>query len=46
MKCHRCSGSMVYEKVYREEGECFGWRCIDCGEIIDYVILKNRYEQN
>jgi hypothetical protein len=45
MKCHRCSGSMVYETFYTEEGEFFGWRCIICGEVIDHVILENRYGQ-
>ena len=46
MKCHRCNGSMIYEKFYSEDGDFFGWRCIVCGEIIDQVILKNRYQQN
>jgi len=45
MKCHRCNGSMVYEHFYSEEGECLGWRCIVCGEVIDHVILENRYGQ-
>jgi hypothetical protein len=43
MKCHRCKGSMVYETFYTAEGEFFGWRCIVCGEVIDQVILENRY---
>jgi hypothetical protein len=43
MKCHRCKGSMVYEKFYGEEGEFSGWRCLVCGEVIDQVILENRY---
>ena len=46
MKCHRCNGAMVYEKFYSEDGDFFGWRCVVCGEIIDQVILKNRYQQN
>ncbi len=43
MKCSRCNGSMVHEHFYTEEGEFLGWRCIICGEIIDQVILENRY---
>ncbi len=46
MKCHRCKGPMIYEKFYDESEEFFGWRCVVCGEIIDDVILKNRYQQN
>ena len=46
MKCHRCNGPMTYEKFYGGNEEFFGWRCIVCGEIIDDVILKNRYQQN
>jgi late competence protein required for DNA uptake (superfamily II DNA/RNA helicase) len=45
MKCHRCNGSMVYEKFCSEEGEFFGWRCLVCGEVIDQLILENRYGQ-
>jgi len=43
MKCHRCNGSMIYERFYSEEGECTGWRCLVCGDIVDEVILKNRF---
>lgn len=25
-----------------ERGECFGWRCINCGERIDPLIMANR----
>jgi uncharacterized Zn finger protein len=46
MKCRRCNGSMVYEKVESEEGDFFAWRCIACGEVIDQVILKNRHQEN
>ena len=43
MKCNRCNGSMIYEKFYGDGETFFGWRCVVCGEIIDQVILKNRY---
>ena len=45
MKCYRCNGFMVYERFYGEEGAFAAWRCVVCGEIIDHVILKNRYGQ-
>ena len=43
MKCHRCNGYMVYEQFDSEEGEFVGWRCIVCGDIVDEVILRNRF---
>ena len=45
MKCHRCGGTMAYEKFFGATEDFFGWRCILCGEIVDQVILKNRYSK-
>jgi tRNA(Ile2) C34 agmatinyltransferase TiaS len=42
MKCHRCGSVMVYERFYGPGENFLGWRCIQCGEIIDEVILENR----
>ena len=42
MKCPRCSGVMSYEKFYSSNESLFGWRCINCGDIVDQVILENR----
>lgn len=47
MTCHRCHGLMVLEEIcdFHEIGEalCFdGYRCLQCGEIVDAVILDNR----
>jgi len=33
---------MVYERFYGPGENFFGWRCIQCGEILDEVILENR----
>jgi hypothetical protein len=44
MKCHRCGSVMVYERFYGPYEYFLGWRCIQCGEIIDQVILENRKE--
>jgi hypothetical protein len=45
MRCHRCGGIMVYEKFYGPHEQFLGWRCIFCGEIVDEVILENRFAQ-
>jgi len=45
MKCDRCGGPMTYEKFYGQAEDYFGWRCISCGEIVDEVILQNRYRR-
>ncbi len=42
MKCPRCRGAMSYEKFYSSHESFFGWRCINCGDIVDQVILENR----
>lgn len=44
MKCHRCGSVMVYERFYGPEEQFLGWRCIQCGEILDQVIQENRKE--
>lgn len=43
-KCPKCNGYMVYDSFYDQEtGESHrGWRCINCGKIIDQVMLQNR----
>lgn len=46
--CPRCHGYMVplipdgSEELLVELGEWFGWRCINCGERIDPLIMANR----
>ena len=42
MKCPRCQGAMAFEKFYGPHEYFFGWRCVNCGEIVDQVILDNR----
>jgi hypothetical protein len=47
MTCHRCQGFMcpVDFLVGRSESECDsvrGWRCVACGEIVDWMIVWNR----
>jgi hypothetical protein len=42
MKCDRCGSAMFQEKFYGRHEHFLGWKCIYCGEIIDYLILENR----
>jgi hypothetical protein len=42
MKCDRCGSAMVQEKFYGSQEHFLGWKCIYCGEIVDYLILQNR----
>jgi hypothetical protein len=38
--CHRCGGLMVTE--WCSELDSVAWRCVQCGELLDAVILQNR----
>lgn len=47
MECIRCKGLMVFEEFFSGGENSLpwsykGWRCLDCGEIIDPLILLNR----
>lgn len=33
---------MTYEKFLNKLEYFHGWRCINCGEIVDAVIMENR----
>ena len=40
--CHRCGGLMVEDSCYSNAGYSVGSRCIQCGDVVDPVILKHR----
>jgi len=42
MKCHRCGSVMVSEIFHGPDEPFWGLRYIQCGEILDEGILKNR----
>ena len=47
MRCAKCGGLMNWEEFFSVMTESLPWsykgyRCIDCGEIIDPIILQNR----
>jgi len=47
MRCHRCQGRMIQDNfidVHDDTGilDFQGWRCLNCGNIVDPVIGKHR----
>ena len=40
--CPRCNGRMVPQDFFGREGRFSGWRCVNCGEIVDPTIYQNR----
>jgi uncharacterized OB-fold protein len=49
MTCHRCGGLMLAERYddlydYTEQAEFTGWRCVNCGTVLDPVIRANRHQ--
>jgi uncharacterized Zn finger protein len=43
--CLKCNGPLVHESVNTEEGSSRTLRCIMCGEVVDPVILVNRWKR-
>ena len=39
-RCLRCRGLMVIEPCF----DFLAWRCVQCGDVIDPVILQNRQQ--
>lgn len=42
MGCEKCKGLMIEERYSDYFLVCHGWKCLNCGEIVDPIILKNR----
>jgi hypothetical protein len=47
MTCHRCGGLMLTEQYddlhdYTGHAAFAGWRCVNCGAVLDPVIAGNR----
>lgn len=40
--CPRCNGRMVPQDFFGREGYFSGWRCVNCGEIMDPIMYQNR----
>lgn len=48
MKCQRCQGLMIKDKIYDPDGQFLHldiWRCVNCGETVDAAILQARKEK-
>lgn len=47
MRCRRCQGLMVCERFVDLAQTnllwAFAWRCVNCGEVLDAVILSHRW---
>ena len=41
-RCPRCNWAMVYERFQDMLDLFFAWRCLNCGEIVDPVVARNR----
>ncbi len=42
MKCPKCTGLLIQEKIREYGGQFHGWRCIQCGLRLDQTIAQNR----
>lgn len=47
MKCTRCQGLMIREQFvdFWDDTGCHdfaGWRCLNCGEVVDPLVLMHR----
>jgi len=41
-RCARCGGAMIFERFLATMEIFHAWRCLNCGEIMDPVVQKNR----
>lgn len=42
VRCPRCDGAMVFERFQDMLTLFYSWRCLNCGEIVDPVVARNR----
>ena len=49
MFCSRCHGLMLNDQVYDPDEAILNlpiWRCVNCGETVDSLILRNRLRKD
>jgi ssDNA-binding Zn-finger/Zn-ribbon topoisomerase 1 len=42
MKCTKCGGFMVSQRFADYFITFYGWKCVNCGSIVDKTIVQNR----
>jgi DNA-directed RNA polymerase subunit M/transcription elongation factor TFIIS len=42
MDCPKCQGLMISERMTDYSIVFYAWRCVNCGTIVDTMILKNK----
>ncbi|MGH7255063.1 MAG: hypothetical protein ACREI3_04730, partial [Nitrospirales bacterium] len=42
MECRKCQGLMVEEWCADDLDDAFIWKCVNCGAMVDPIILRNR----
>ncbi len=42
MECARCHGYLIKEWLFDLFGTAVSWKCVNCGDITDPVILEHR----
>ncbi len=48
MNCPRCEGLLMSDQTYNSNEAMYRlaiWRCLNCGETFDSMILQNRMQQ-
>jgi hypothetical protein len=48
MNCRRCQGLMISDQLYHHNEALYVlsiWRCLNCGETFDPMIVQNRTNQ-
>lgn len=42
MKCSKCGGLMISQRFADYFITFYGWKCLNCGSIVDKTIVQNR----
>ncbi|WP_447969757.1 hypothetical protein [Nitrospira sp. M1] len=48
MKCTRCEGLMIFDRLYGPDEAIFDlpiWRCLNCGSSVDPLVLQKRLSE-
>jgi len=48
MNCPRCQGLLISDHIYNKDESLYVlsiWRCLNCGETCDSMIIRNRTNQ-